>query len=75
MITLQINGQRHHSEADPAMPLLWTRRVLIGLTGTKYSHGISYGLTAARKGEISINQGRAQYSPLPVNRPFAYRFV
>jgi aerobic-type carbon monoxide dehydrogenase small subunit (CoxS/CutS family) len=41
MITLQINGKQHQLEADPAMPLLWALRDLLGLTGTKYSCGIS----------------------------------
>ena len=41
MITLQVNGQQHQLEADPAMPLLWALRDLLGLTGTKYSCGIS----------------------------------
>lgn len=41
MITLQVNGQQHQLEADPAMPLLWVLRDLLGLTGTKYSCGIS----------------------------------
>ena len=41
MIPLQINGKQHQLEADPAMPLLWALRDLLGLTGTKYSCGIS----------------------------------
>lgn len=41
MITLQVNGTAHEIEADPAMPLLWALRDLLGLTGTKYSCGIS----------------------------------
>jgi len=41
MITLQINGKQHQLEADPTMPLLWALRDLLGLTGTKYSCGIS----------------------------------
>ena len=41
MITLQINGKQYQLEADPAMPLLWALRDLLGLTGTKYSCGIS----------------------------------
>lgn len=41
MITLQVNGTAHDIEADPAMPLLWALRDLLGLTGTKYSCGIS----------------------------------
>jgi isoquinoline 1-oxidoreductase alpha subunit len=41
MFTLQVNGTAHDIEADPAMPLLWALRDLLGLTGTKYSCGIS----------------------------------
>ncbi len=41
MITLQVNGKAHEIDADPAMPLLWALRDLLGLTGTKYSCGIS----------------------------------
>jgi isoquinoline 1-oxidoreductase alpha subunit len=41
MITLQVNGKEHQVKADPAMPLLWALRDLLGLTGTKYSCGIS----------------------------------
>ena len=41
MITLQINDKQHQLEADPAMPLLWALRDLLGLTGTKYSCGIA----------------------------------
>ena len=41
MVTLQVNGKQHEIEADPAMPLLWVLRDLLGLTGTKYSCGIS----------------------------------
>jgi isoquinoline 1-oxidoreductase alpha subunit len=41
MINLQINGKQHQLEIDPAMPLLWALRDLLGLTGTKYSCGIS----------------------------------
>jgi len=39
--TLKINNQSHTVEADPAMPLLWVIRDLVGLTGTKYGCGIA----------------------------------
>lgn len=39
MVTLQINGERHELDADPAMPLLWALRDLAGLTGTKFGCG------------------------------------
>jgi len=41
MIRLLVNGQEHELTADPAMPLLWVLRDLLGLTGTKYGCGIS----------------------------------
>jgi len=40
-ITLPINDQKHKIDADPAMPLLWAIREIVGLTGTKYGCGIA----------------------------------
>lgn len=40
-ITLKINNKNYTVEADPKMPLLWTIRDLVGLTGTKYGCGIA----------------------------------
>jgi isoquinoline 1-oxidoreductase alpha subunit len=40
MINLRLNGATHAVDADPAMPLLWALRDLIGLTGTKFGCGI-----------------------------------
>jgi len=41
MATIQftLNGKPQALEADPAMPLLWALRDLLGLTGTKYGCG------------------------------------
>jgi len=39
MLTLTINGQNHQIDVDPDMPLLWTIRDIVGLTGTKYGCG------------------------------------
>lgn len=39
--TLNINGKDHTVDADPAMPLLWVIRDIVGLTGTKYGCGIA----------------------------------
>jgi isoquinoline 1-oxidoreductase subunit alpha len=39
--TLTINGKNHNFEAHDDMPLLWTIRDIIGLTGTKYGCGVS----------------------------------
>jgi len=41
MIKVLVNGQEQLVEADPAMPLLWVLRDLLGLTGPKYGCGIS----------------------------------
>jgi isoquinoline 1-oxidoreductase alpha subunit len=39
--TLNVNGQNYNVTVNnPAMPLLWVIRDLIGLTGTKYGCGI-----------------------------------
>jgi aerobic-type carbon monoxide dehydrogenase small subunit (CoxS/CutS family) len=38
---LKINGKLHPlTEVDPAVPLLWVLRDILGLTGTKYSCGV-----------------------------------
>jgi isoquinoline 1-oxidoreductase alpha subunit len=41
MIDITVNGRAHRLDADPAMPLLWALRDLLGLTGTKYGCGIA----------------------------------
>ncbi len=38
-VELTINGQVHAVDADPAMPLLWAIRDIVGLTGTKFGCG------------------------------------
>lgn len=40
-ITLNVNGQNHEVDVDPATPLLWVIREDLGLTGTKYGCGIA----------------------------------
>jgi isoquinoline 1-oxidoreductase alpha subunit len=40
VINLQVNDVEHQVDVDPAMPLLWVLRDVLGLTGTKYSCGI-----------------------------------
>jgi len=40
MATIRINGTPRDIDADPQMPLLWTIRDLLGLTGTKFGCGI-----------------------------------
>jgi isoquinoline 1-oxidoreductase alpha subunit len=39
-ISLRVNGRTHQLDADPRMPLLWTLRDVLNLTGTKYGCGI-----------------------------------
>jgi isoquinoline 1-oxidoreductase alpha subunit len=40
-VSLFINGHRRTVNADPAMPLLWVLRDVVGLTGTKFGCGIA----------------------------------
>ena len=39
MIKLRVNGQEESFDGDPAMPLLWYLRDVLGLTGTKFGCG------------------------------------
>lgn len=41
MISLKVNGKSHEVDVDPAMPLLWVLRDVLGLTGTKYGCGVA----------------------------------
>lgn len=41
MITIQINGNKHHLDVPEDMPLLWVLRDVLGLTGTKFGCGIA----------------------------------
>ena len=38
---LNVNSQVHEIDVEPEMPLLWTLRELLGMTGTKYGCGIA----------------------------------
>jgi isoquinoline 1-oxidoreductase alpha subunit len=40
-IKFTLNGQSRELDADPAMPLLWALRDLLGLKGAKYGCGIA----------------------------------
>jgi len=40
-IALKVNGQTREIDADPQMPLLWSIRDFLGLTGTKFGCGIA----------------------------------
>jgi isoquinoline 1-oxidoreductase subunit alpha len=41
MAQLNVNGKSYDVDSEPAMPLLWAIRELVGLTGTKYGCGIA----------------------------------
>ena len=41
MIKLKVNGIDRSFDGDPAMPLLWYVRDILGLTGTKFGCGIA----------------------------------
>lgn len=41
MVRLNVNGEVHEVDVDPATPLLWVLRDHLGLTGTKYGCGIA----------------------------------
>ncbi len=40
MVTLTVNGEPRQVNADPAMPILWALRDLLGLKGAKYGCGM-----------------------------------
>jgi isoquinoline 1-oxidoreductase subunit alpha len=41
MINVRVNGQDRAFEGDPAMPLMWYLRDILGLTGTKFGCGVA----------------------------------
>ena len=41
MISLNVNGSERRFDGDPAMPLLWYLRDVLGMTGTKFGCGIA----------------------------------
>jgi isoquinoline 1-oxidoreductase subunit alpha len=41
MISLNVNGSEHRFDGDPAMPLLWYLRDVLGMTGTKFGCGMA----------------------------------
>jgi isoquinoline 1-oxidoreductase alpha subunit len=41
MVRLKVNGADRSYDGDPAMPLLWYVRDVLGLTGTKFGCGIA----------------------------------
>ena len=59
---LRVNGRDHEVEADPAMPLLWALRDLLGLKGTKY--GCGAGLCGACTVHVDGQPRRACQTPV-----------
>ena len=63
--TLTVNGQKYQVNCDPATPLLWVLRDVVGLTGTKYGCGIEAcsactvltGSEAQKSCEMSLSDG------------------
>jgi isoquinoline 1-oxidoreductase alpha subunit len=41
MIRFKVNGIEHSFDGDPAMPVLWYLRDILGLTGTKFGCGMA----------------------------------
>jgi isoquinoline 1-oxidoreductase alpha subunit len=41
MIALMVNGTRREVDVDPATPLLWVIRDVLGMTGTKFGCGVA----------------------------------
>ena len=41
MISLMVNGAAMQADVEPDVPLLWTLRDVLGLTGTKFGCGIA----------------------------------
>ncbi len=62
MITLDINGQKLETDAEPDTPLLWVLRDHLGMTGTKY--GCGKALCGACTVHIDGNPTRSCMLPL-----------
>src|SRR5262249_13384023 len=63
MITLNVNGESRNLDIPDDMPLLWTLRDVLSMTGTKFGwmeSGIVFGLSAALDGEITVKAGRVE---------------
>ena len=62
MIEFELNGAPQKLDVDPAMPLLWTIRDFIRLTGTKY--GCGQGLCGACTVHLNGNAIRSCITPV-----------
>lgn len=61
-IQVLVNGQTHTVTVEPAMPLLWVLRDVLGLTGTKFGCGI--GLCGACTVHLQGNPVRSCVTPI-----------
>ena len=62
MITLNINGKPHQADVPDDMPLLWTLRDVLGMTGTKFGCGM--GLCGACTIQINGQPTRSCVTPV-----------
>ncbi len=62
MVTLTVNGKEQSYDGDPAMPLLWYVRDVLGLTGSKY--GCGTGLCGACTVHLDGEAVRSCVTPL-----------
>jgi isoquinoline 1-oxidoreductase subunit alpha len=64
MITLNVNGKPRNLDIPDDMPLLWTLRDVLGMTGTKFGCGL--GLCGACTIQIDGNPARSCITPVSV---------
>ena len=64
MITLNVNGQMRNLDVPADMPLLWTLRDVLGMTGTKFGCGM--GLCGACTIHIDGQPTRSCITPVSV---------
>ena len=64
MITLNVNGKPRQVEVPNEMPLLWTLRDVLGMTGTKFGCGM--GLCGACTIQINGQPTRSCVTPVSV---------
>jgi isoquinoline 1-oxidoreductase alpha subunit len=62
MITLNVNGTRRHLDVPDDMPLLWTLRDVLSMTGTKF--GCGAGLCGACTIHIDGQPARSCITPV-----------
>ena len=62
MVTLNVNGKSRNLDLPPDMPLLWTLRDVLGMTGTKFGCGL--GLCGACTIHIDGKPARSCITPI-----------